>query len=446
MTKVITFDGRPESIGPTVAALGVFDGVHRGHQRLLSDVVRRGRRLGHPAAALTFDRDPDLVLTPATAAPQLLTLEDKLRFMSGTGLDVILVVPFTRSVAGLSPDSFLDDLVRPTLDPVELHVGSDFRFGARAAGDVETLYVWAAENGVDVSPHELVQSSGEPITSTRVREAVAAGDMETAEGLLGRAHRVSGTVKHGRGEGRRLGVSTANVEPVEHAALPADGAYAGRAHTADGPWPSAISVGVPPSFPQASDVLEAHLIGYDGDLYDTPITLEFFSRLRPNRAFPSATELVAAIRTDVAETLRISGERVDAARAASGEDGTLPDGTPVVTDPEALETAEIVAASGSLARDHADVPAEARWVEVSSVMDFTGLPTDQGNILGLIALAELVFTPRRLTVFAERSLRTFRRQRNDLAEIGEELAMAGLEVFRRSPAPKANPKQSPPRQ
>ncbi len=287
-------------LGPSVVAIGVFDGVHAGHRALLGAAVADARAREVTSVALTFDRDPDQVVAPEAAVPQLLTLEDKCRFLIETGVDVVLVVPFTPELSRMLAEVFLETFLASCCEVQSLHVGADFRFGARAAGDVTTLKSWADSSGATLHPYRLLKIGGTPVTSTRIRKLIAEGDVVSAAALLGRPPRVAGEVAEGRKQGRELGFPTANVRPVPYAALPADGVYAGRALLASGETHlAAISVGVPPTFPEARDYVEAHLIGFDGDLYGQPITLEFTKRLREHRAFGTLAELSAAIRCDV---------------------------------------------------------------------------------------------------------------------------------------------------
>lgn len=306
--SIVTWSPEMSSLGTATAAIGVFDGVHVGHQALLRDAVAHARAHGVQAVAVTFDRDPDQIVSPSTAAPQLLTLADKLDFIGDTGVDVILVVPFTPMLAEMPPGSFVDAVLLAAMRPVTVHVGRDFRFGSRATGDVGTLQRLGATHGFEVCPHSLISVGGSPVTSTRIRSLVDRGDILGATELLGHRPRVCGTVHRGRGEGTKLGFPTANITPVPYAALPADGVYAGRVSLEDGvQWAAAISVGTPPSFPEARDYLEAHLIGFEGDLYDQEVTLEFFERLRELHAFDTVDGLVRAIAHDVEATLRIAG-------------------------------------------------------------------------------------------------------------------------------------------
>lgn len=307
-TQIVTWNADIAPLGEAVVAVGVFDGVHLGHQALLADTVADAIARGVRSVAVTFDRDPDQVVSPSTAAPQLLTLHDKLAEMSCTGIDVILVIPFTEQVASMAPESFLEDLLLRTVTPASVHVGNDFRFGRMATGDVSTLRQFGLRYDFEVAPHELVSVGGAAVTSTRIRALIGEGDITQATELLGKHPRVSGIVHRGRAEGAQLGFPTANVVPVHFAALPAPGVYSGRALVPDGStWAAAISVGKPPMFPQATDVLEAHLIQFEGDLYDQPVTLEIWERLRDQRSFPSLEDLAAAIGEDVENALESAG-------------------------------------------------------------------------------------------------------------------------------------------
>lgn len=306
MSIVVTWSDEMTDLGPVAIAIGVFDGVHRGHRALLDSAVRSARLHKCRSVALTFDRDPDQVLHPEAAMPSLLTLEQRIETLSTTGVDIVLVVPFTPELAATSPVEFLDRVLNACCSAREIHVGHDFRFGAKAAGNLETLQLWGAQHGAEITGHDLLEVEDQPVTSTRIRRLVAHGEVDTATELLGARPRITGTVHHGRGEGAALGFATANVTPVEHAALPGDGVYAGLAVLVDGTrWPAAISIGTPPTFPDARDYVEAHLIGFNGDIYESPITLEFIQHLRDLRAFDDLEDLTAAIGRDIENTIEL---------------------------------------------------------------------------------------------------------------------------------------------
>lgn len=297
---IVTFHPGIDPLGPAVVAIGVFDGVHRGHQALVGRASASASGRGVPCIALTFDRDPDQVVTPDESSPQLLALADKSTFLRAAGADIVLVVPFDENIASMSPDQFVSRVLCVSCTPSVVHVGVDFRFGRFAAGNVADLTALGGGCRFTVEPFDLVEHRGAPVTSTRIRGLVARGDVAGAAELLGRPHRVRGMVVKGRGEGRaRLGIPTANILPVEHAALPAAAVYAGRVLLPDGDTrPAGISVGVPPTFPHAHDVLEAHLIGFEGELLHAEVVLEFEERLREQRAFETMGELATAMRAD----------------------------------------------------------------------------------------------------------------------------------------------------
>jgi riboflavin kinase/FMN adenylyltransferase len=294
------------SFGRAVAALGVFDGVHLGHQALIRDTVALARARNAVSVVITFDRDPDQVVAPATAAPQLLDLDQKLTLLSGLGPDVVAVMPFNAELARTPPLVFLDEVLLDAMEPVSVLVGCDFRFGHRAEGDVDALARYGADRGFSVVPRELVTMGGAPITSTRIRALVAAGDVSGAALLLGRHHRVRGTVHHGRGAGTGIGFATANLSVDPYVALPAPGVYAGRVELGAAPYAAAVSVGAPPTFPGAVDDLEMHVIGFEGDLVGRVLTVEFLERLRKQLAFETMDDLAAAIAADVARTVDIN--------------------------------------------------------------------------------------------------------------------------------------------
>lgn len=300
MSTVVRWEREMRPLGPCVVAVGVFDGVHIGHQALVRDAVALAHTRGVASVVLTFDRDPDQVVSPGTAMPQLLDLDDKLSLLAQQGSDVVLVVPFTEHLAAMAPLVFLDEMLLVTMRPVAVEVGRDFRFGHRAEGDVEVLERYGASHAFAVVAHDLVVDAGVPVTSTRIRGLVAQGDMPGAAHLLGRPHRLRGTVVHGRGEGAELDAPTANLVTSPFAALPAEGVYAGRVELDGTRYAAAVSVGIPPTFPDALSELEVHLIDFRGDLYGRTVMVELVKRVRAQRRFSSPGELASAIQGDIA--------------------------------------------------------------------------------------------------------------------------------------------------
>jgi len=301
MTRTLTFEHGMEPLGRAVACIGVFDGVHLGHQALVRETIEVARKAGVASVVITFDRDPDRVVVPERAAPQLLEIEDKMAFLGDLGADIVLVVPFDMTVATMPPAEFIESILLAACTPAAVIVGRDFRFGRNAEGDVAVLTSLGDQHGFTVTAFDLLEVDGAPVTSTRIRGLVASGDVTTAAVLLGRPHRVRGRSVVGRGEGTALGIPTANVRPHTYAAVPADGVYAARATVLGHTYGAGVSVGVPPTFPDALDAVEVHLLGFrDGDLHGEEIAVDFIERLRDQRRFQSAAELRSVIEADLA--------------------------------------------------------------------------------------------------------------------------------------------------
>lgn len=295
------------SIGPAVVALGVFDGVHLGHQALIETAVSKARELSLSSAAVTFDRDPDQVVTPDDAAPQLLTLDDKVEYLGSCGVDHVVVLPFCMKISKLPAEMFAQDILAAAVEPRLAVVGADFRFGNGASGTVDTLAKIGADMGFDVVAHDLVEVHGEPVTSTRIRSCIAQGDVRFAAELLGREHRVTGRVSKGRGQGAEHVVPTANIVPQKHSAVPADGVYAGHAVVEGVTLPAAISVGSSPTFPGSPHIIETHVLDFGSDLYHTELTVTFAQRLRDLAAFDSPEALRDQVLQDISQVRKLVG-------------------------------------------------------------------------------------------------------------------------------------------
>lgn len=380
MSSLVRFTPDMDPLGPAVITIGVFDGVHRGHRELIRATRKDALRRGVLSAIITFDTDPERVVAPERATPRLLDDESRITLLRETGADAVLVVPFDEHVRGCAPERFLDEMVARAFDPKAIHVGAGFRFGARGSGDTDTLYVWAARHDVDVTVHPLVIADGEAVTSTRIRSLVAAGDVRAAFELLDRAHALHGTVHEGRGHGRLLGFPTANLAVDPGAALPATGVYAGRAVLSDGTsWPAAIVVGRPPTFPEATDALEVHLIGFSGDLVGRQLTVEFVERLREQRAFTSMHALQEAIAADVRRVAEVMDVGISERAAYLDEDGV-----PFVEDPLALEAAERAVAALPDVQLGSYESYDPSWVPVFGPVRLSTLFRDGGASAALI--------------------------------------------------------------
>lgn len=288
---------------PCVIAIGAFDGVHRGHADLLRHAIDDARERGVAAVAVTFDPDPDEVVS-THPAPKLTSMDGRLRALTSIGVRVV-VVPFTRQLAALDHVAFFEGVLAPYLDIRAIHVGSDFRLGARGASTVPIIADWGAQKGIAVTGHDLILDGDAPITATRIRSLIARGDVDSARRLLGRRPMLRGQVGPGRGQGTGMGFPTANVEVPGYAQMPADGVYAGFAEVDGAVWPAAINAGVPPMFADSvkSARLEANLIGFSGDLYDKKVAIAFDRLLRPSHSFESVDALIEAVNRDI-ETVR----------------------------------------------------------------------------------------------------------------------------------------------
>lgn len=278
--------------GGVVAVMGVFDGLHRGHEYLIREAVTHARRQHIPCVGVTFDPDPSEVLNAESLPERLLPTQDRVSCMLALGLDAVVTFSFTRAFANLSPQVFLDEALCGVLAPCRIYVGENFRFGAAGAGDVQGLAEYGKTHGFDVATKELLRDQGEVVSATHVRKLLRAARLDEANALLGRCHYVRGRVEHGRGEGTGFGFPTANVRCDRHACLPAEGVYAAYVANGHEAWPAAVNVGAPPTFASPDPAfLEANLLGFSGDLYDAEVTVSFVSWLRPSRTFESLDEL-----------------------------------------------------------------------------------------------------------------------------------------------------------
>lgn len=289
---------------PLVLAIGFYDGVHLGHQAVLRLALKRARARGGEAWAMTFDPHPLQVVRPDRAPPLLMTLEERIRCMSRTGVDGCLVLPFTRRLAQMEPETFIDRLQRSAPSLIGIVVGARWTFGRGARGNAALLRRLAAPLDWEVIRARPVTVDGRPVSSTRLRSAVSDGRMEDAARLAGRPYSLSGEVRHGREMGTELGFPTANVR-VPDVLLPPPGVYAARTRVGADAWPSAAYIGTRPSVEANGDVLlETHLLDFHGDLYGKTLDVELLHRVRADARFPSLEALQTAMRDDIAAARR----------------------------------------------------------------------------------------------------------------------------------------------
>ncbi len=300
----------------SVVTIGVFDGVHRGHQLLVARAAQVGEAVGLPVVAVTFDPHPDEIVRPGTHPPFLCTSWRRAELLSGLGADAVLVLPFTYEFSQLGPDEFVRSVLVDRLHAARVVIGETFRFGNKAAGDLGLLTELGEKYDFVAEGVPLLVEDGITISSSHIRERLAAGDVAAAARALGRPHRVEGVVVRGRKRGRALGFPTANLEWQPQTAIPADGIYAGwlASFDADGRpverWPAALSIGTNPTFDDGQSrahTVEAYALDRDDlDLYGTHVAVDFAARLRGMERFASVDDLVKQMRRDVDKAREIT--------------------------------------------------------------------------------------------------------------------------------------------
>lgn len=294
----------PEGWGRSVVTIGSYDGVHRGHQLIVGRAVARARELGVPSVVVTFDPHPSEVVRPGSHPPLLAPHHRRAELMAALGVDAVLVLPFTAEFSKLSPADFVVKVLADKLHALAVVEGPNFRFGHKAAGDIDFLTEMGKSYDFTVEVVDLFvrgdAGGGEPFSSTLVRRLVAGGDVAGAMEILGRPHRVEGVVVRGAQRGRELGYPTANVETLPHTAIPADGVYAGWLEADGESMPAAISVGTNPQFDGTERTVEAYAIDRVGlELYGLHVAVEFLAYLRGQEKFDTIDALMERMADDV---------------------------------------------------------------------------------------------------------------------------------------------------
>lgn len=306
--KVFTaVEGIPDGFGPSAVTIGKFDGVHTGHRAVIARLRAVAAERGLTSAVITFDRNPLEVIAPEKCPASLVSNPQKLDLLAGTGIDATLMVAFDRALAALTPEEFVHRILVDRLHAAVVLVGSDFRFGARGAGDVALLRTLGEKHGFGVELIDDVRPEhGRRVSSTWIRELLADGDVAHAALLLGHVPAVRGVVVHGAARGRELGFPTANLSPESEGLIPADGVYAGWLTDQDRRYPAAVSVGNNPTFegvPQKQ--VEAYVLDEDLDLYGHTVDVAFVERIRGMVAYQGIEPLIAQIAADVEQVRRI---------------------------------------------------------------------------------------------------------------------------------------------
>lgn len=285
-------------------SIGNFDGVHRGHAKLVDRLRRRADEAGGPAVVFTFDPHPATLLRPDRAPTPLTWMERRADLLAKAGADVLLACPTTHDLLSLSPREFFDRAIVDALDARALIEGPNFYFGKDRAGDVKTLRALCDERGMALEILDAAVSEGETISSSRIRRLLSAGAVGEAAALLTEPYRLRGRVVSGERRGRNLGFPTANLADVD-TLIPGDGIYAGKFAWPGGERATAIHIGPNVTFGESVRKIECHLLDFSGDLYDAPAEVTFLARLREVQPFPSAERLIEALHADVARTREI---------------------------------------------------------------------------------------------------------------------------------------------
>ena len=287
----MTWHGAPLT-GATVI-IGIFDGVHKGHQR----IIEKALALGNPVVALTFDPHPATVVAPERKPTELLSLKERINQLLVHGVASVAVIEFTKDFAGMSAEDFISEILINSLKASAVVIGSNFRFGSKAAGNPALL---AERASFPVESVDLEAELGSPVSSTRIREAITGGNIEIAEELLTRPHQLIGPVVHGEKRGRTIGYPTANIAVSDLATIPSDGVYAGWLTVGIHRWPAAISIGTNPTFDGVRGrQIEAYALDQrDLDLYDQFAKVEFGWRLRDTIKFAGLEPLLAQMKID----------------------------------------------------------------------------------------------------------------------------------------------------
>lgn len=299
MSIVCTLEDFPVSVAKSAVSIGIFDGVHRGHQALLAGLRKEAKKIGAPATVLTFDRHPLDILASEHAPFLISTLGQKLSMLQEAGADIIVVAKFDETMAGLSPEEFVDNILINKLKAAAVVVGTNFRFGSNRSADVNSLRELGKDRGFEFVGVEPIIEDSAPISSTRIRGAIMHGHVDEAAKLLGYPFTLLGQVVHGQGLGRQLGFPTANLEVSPRQILPWDGVYAVEVSVKGKRFIGVCNIGLRPTLKLDTRTIEIFIDGFEGDIYGEQIAAAFLTRLRDEVRFENLEGLVAQIEKDV---------------------------------------------------------------------------------------------------------------------------------------------------
>lgn len=302
-------DEVPPGIRPSVVSIGVFDGVHRGHQALMRTVIEKATELSATPVVVTFSRHPLAVIAPGSEPPLITTLGQRARVMGEVGIKALVVLEFDDAMRHMSPEEFVRAVLVDGLGCAHVVVGANFRFGHQQAGTIETLSDLGAKFGFGVTIFALQMDRGdEVVSSSLIRKHIAEGDMEQVAEEMDRPYVLEGTVGHGSARGHDLGFPTANLAVHDHMILPKLGVYAGWMRWNDARYPAVVNVGLNPTFgDRDTPIVEAFIIDFDQDLYDQTIEIEFTHRLRDELRFTNVDDLMTQMHADVEQGRRLLG-------------------------------------------------------------------------------------------------------------------------------------------
>lgn len=288
----------PRQLTKTAIALGTFDGVHIGHQKIIGTAVDLANKNGGTSVVFTFSNHPIEMIDPRRTPPQIVTQAEKARLIAGLGVDILLSVAFTKEFLQLKPQEFIDLLIK-YLHPSHLVIGPNYHYGYKGEGTPTTLQSAGAASGFEVIVHPAVSFHSQLASSTSIRQLILQGNVRQATLLLGRPPRFSGTVIAGDRRGRKLGYPTANLGIDDRLVTPGNGVYAVRGRVGDNQYNGVASVGSNPTFPGKTRRIEVYLLDFSGDLYGQTMDVDFLEKLRDEKKFASVEELTAQIAADV---------------------------------------------------------------------------------------------------------------------------------------------------
>jgi len=295
----------PTSVCSGAVAIGNFDGVHRGHARIIERLITASRRVGGPALVFTFDPHPVRLLRPDQAPPPLTWTDRKAQLLAELNVDATVVYPTDEALLRLDAREFFQSIVIAELDAKAIVEGPNFYFGRGRAGNIQLLGQLCQQHRIELEIVDPLLVDGHPVSSSRVRELLAGGEVDRARELLTRPYRLRGMVVHGAGRGAKIGFATANVDAID-TLIPGPGVYAGRAWSERQGWPAAVNIGPNPTFGEHALKVEVHLIGYHGSLYGQPLEVDFLSRLRDIERFEGVAALRSQLEIDVARARQIA--------------------------------------------------------------------------------------------------------------------------------------------